>query len=127
MCIRDRRKEITNYQDLLEAEKILTELIADINSVEQQISEIGTVTLSKEKIIEATRQAYDSLPEDSKKGVTNYKDLVNAERTLDALKKEIDDVIASINAIGEVTYAKSSVIQMTREAYTCLLYTSRCV
>ncbi|MFQ9950945.1 MAG: PQQ-binding-like beta-propeller repeat protein [Clostridium sp.] len=116
----EQRKEITNYQDLLEAEKILTELIADINSVEQQISEIGTVTLSKEKIIEASRQAYDSLPEDSKKGVTNYKDLVNAERTLDALKKEIDDVIASINAIGEVTYAKSSVIQMTREAYTAL-------
>lgn len=55
-------------------------------TVVKRIQEIGTVTLDSGDKIAAARKAYDALTEAQKKQVTNYEDLVNAEKAYQELK-----------------------------------------
>lgn len=116
----EQQAKITNYELLTEAENTLAKLIEEINLVEEQIRGIGIVTLGQEAAIQAARLAYDKLPDDSKAGVENYDVLVESEKYLDGLKKAVEDVIVSIDAMGEVAYSKADTIQAVREAYDAL-------
>ncbi len=86
----EQKEEITNYQELLDAEELLNQLIDEIRSVENRIDGIGVVTLEKETLIQAAREAYEQLPADSKPGVSNYSVLTAAEEELQSLKKPAD-------------------------------------
>lgn len=60
----------------------------EIKKVETLISEIGTVTLEKEKKIKEANEAYRSLSESQRKKVGNYKVLQNAIKEINRLKIE---------------------------------------
>ena len=75
---------------LLDAEELLGQLVDEIRSVENRIDAIGVVTLEKETLIQAAREAYEQLPADSKPGVSNYSVLTAAEEKLQSLKKPAD-------------------------------------
>lgn len=60
----------------------------EIKKVEDLISEIGTVTLEKEKKIKEANEAYRSLSESQRKKVGNYKVLQNAIKEINRLKIE---------------------------------------
>ena len=83
-------------------------------------------------LIDAARNAYTALTEDQKALVTNYEVLTTAETTYANLKAAAekaaadklaaDDVIAKINAIGEVKYTEAckTLITTARNAYDAL-------
>ena len=99
-----------------------------------KIIAIGEVVYTEDckALIEAARNAYDALTADQKALVTNIEVLTVAERTYGNLKAAAekaaadklaaDDVIAKINAIGEVAYTEAckNMIDAARNAYTAL-------
>ena len=103
------------------------------SEVEEKIDAIGEVTLESEADIKAARKAYDALTDEQKALVTNYEDLVAAEKKLEELKaaatqEEIDEAAASavdkkIDAIGDtdaVTQDSEESFKAAREAYNNL-------
>ena len=97
--------------------------IAD--QVEAKIDAIGTVTLESESAIKEARRAYDALDRKQKVLVLNYAELEAAEAELEKLKASADqnaanEVIAKIDAIGDVTIDSGDAIQAAREAYEAL-------
>lgn len=92
------------------------------------ISEIGDVSLESDDAIEAARDAYDDLNDKQQENVENYKTLTKAESKLTKLQEEkskedqskADEVIATIDAIGEVTLDKADAVSQARKAYTAL-------
>jgi len=81
-----RRNEIeTEYNDLV---------TKTISSVEQSISAIGTVELTKEQLIKAARYKYDKCPADIQKQISNVDVLVAAEQhysTLKEVKEKVEE------------------------------------
>ena len=75
-----------DQEKLLKAYKAAQEV--EIKNVEKLIAGIGKVTLKSEEKITDAKIAYNSLPEDKKKKVSNYSILVAAEKELQKLKKE---------------------------------------
>ena len=127
---------VTNYATLVAAEQVYEQLKAEAeadqkaaNVVIDLIDQIGEVTLASEEAINAARTAYNSLTSIQQELVTNYGTLLAAETTLELLKQQAtidqamaDDVIARIEAIGEVTYTNNcySRIFDARTAYDAL-------
>ena len=127
---------VTNYATLVAAEQVYEQLKAEAeadqkaaNVVIDLIDQIGEVTLASEPAINAARTAYNSLTSIQQELVTNYGTLLAAETSLELLKQQAtidqamaDDVIARIEAIGEVTYTNNcySRIFDARAAYDAL-------
>lgn len=143
--LEDRLKEqITNYNKLVQAEKIYYDLKQKIEKEQQNITaaeevarlinHIGTVTAgtdSKVKI-EIAKYAYTKLSAEQKKLVSNYPLLQQAEKLYEELlvragKAESDKIAAEavtqiIEAIGTVKYEQTSKakIDVARYAYNKL-------
>jgi hypothetical protein len=140
----DQKALVTNYEVLTVAEttyanlKAAAQQAADdqeaANEVIGKINAIGEVAYTTEckALIDAARNAYSELTADQKALVTNYEVLTTAETTYANLKAAAekaaadkaaaDDVIAKINAIGEVAYTEAckNLIDAARNAYTAL-------
>ena len=140
----DQKALVTNYEVLTVAEttyanlKAAAQQAADdqeaANEVIGKINAIGEVAYTEacKALIDAARNAYSELTADQKALVTNYEVLTTAETTYANLKAAAekaaadkaaaDDVIAKINAIGEVAYTPESkaLIETARNAYTAL-------
>ena len=140
----DQKALVTNYEVLTVAEttyanlKAAAQQAADdqeaANEVIGKINAIGEVAYTTEckALIDAARNAYSELTADQKALVTNYEVLTTAETTYANLKAAAekaaadkaaaDDVIAKINAIGEVAYTEAckNLIDAARNAYNAL-------
>ena len=132
---------VTKLDTLTAAEAKLAQLKKDVadkaaaDAVMEKINAIGDVTLDDKEAIEAARAAYTALTEDQKNLVTNEATLVAAEAQLKVLqdqaaqnaadKKAADDVIALIDAIGEVTLESEDAIKAARTAYDALTTTQK--
>ena len=140
----DQKALVTNYEVLTVAEttyanlKAAAQQAADdqeaANEVIGKINAIGEVAYTEacKALIDAARNAYSELTADQKALVTNYEVLTTAETTYANLKAAAekaaadkaaaDDVIAKINAIGEVAYTEAckNLIDAARNAYTAL-------
>ena len=115
------------------AEKAAADQLA-ADDVIAKITAIGEVAYNETSkgLIDAARNAYTALTEDQKALVNNYEVLTTAETTYANLKAAAekaaadkaaaDDVIAKINAIGEVAYTEAckNLIDAARNAYTAL-------
>ena len=124
----------TTYANLkAAAEKAAADQLA-AGEVIDKIIAIGEVAYTDacKALIDAARNAYSELTADQKALVTNYEVLTTAETTYANLKAAAekaaadkaaaDDVIAKINAIGEVAYTEACkhLIDAARNAYTAL-------
>lgn len=83
-----------------------------------KIDEIGEVTVDKTQVIMSARNAYELLSDEEKAQVTNYDILAAAEEKLDELL--VPDLIAKIDAIGDVTLEKEEAIMEARTLYDAL-------
>ncbi len=115
---------VSNAQTLFDAEAALQALIDQeaANTVIEKIEAIGEVTLEDEAAINDARTLYTALTEDQKALVTNLQTLLDAEANLAVLKQQaaVDEVIAKIDAIGEVTLNSAAAISAARTAYNAL-------
>ena len=119
---------VTNADTLEQAEKAFADLAdqAKAEEVIALIDAIGEVTADSKEAIEAARSAYDALTDSQKALVTNIADLLTAEKAYEALTQQGDDqakaeeVIALIDAIGEVTADSKDDIEAARSAYDAL-------
>ena len=122
----EEKAKIVNYSVLTEAEETYAVLKADHEAAEAVESIIDAlpnpIELTSEGAINAARAAYDALTATQQGYVNNYEELTDAEATLKQLKDEkaANDVIALINAIGEVTLEKEAAIVTARNAYNAL-------
>ncbi|MGI5873344.1 MAG: S-layer homology domain-containing protein [Bacillota bacterium] len=133
----DQKKLISNYNTLTAAETRYNDLkaaddkakadAAAAKAVTDQISAIGTVTLSSKNAIDTARNGYDGLTADQKKLVTNYSTLTAAETRYAALLGQVSEdqraaiaVDDRINAIGTVTLDSKTAIAAARSAYNGL-------
>ena len=88
------------------------------------IDAIGAVAYTKASydLITAARSLYDALPEASKKNVSNYSTLTDAELSFASLKTAaVNNVKSLITAIGTVTISSGDAIDAARAAYDALL------
>ena len=129
----DMEKEVLAYFEMTElleeAQEIYNALQGDraaADEVEDLITAIGIVDLTKETAITAARAAYDALTDTRKAMVGNYAALTAAEERLAQLKQEAldraaaDTVEEQINAIGAVTAFSDKKITAARAAYDAL-------
>lgn len=128
-----QQKLVTNYDVLVAARAEYDALVAQeqgnqaaANAVIEKIGAIGTVTLDSGSAIRSAREAYDALTAEQKALVINYSALTNAEKEYADLQKQAADAAAAkavenkIDAIGEVTVEKESLINAARDAYNAL-------
>ena len=118
---------VENYETLVEAEKVLAELIEkeaqEVNAVKEKIAAIGTVTFDSKEQIETARKAFDALSDAQKVSVDNYEILVKAEEALAIIIADMeaaDFVEEKIAAIGIVTLDSKEQIEIARKAYDAL-------
>ena len=90
----------------------------EVVEVIAKIDAIGEVTLQSKDKINAARDAYNNLPKEQQENVTNIDKLIAAEIKLSDL--QIKDVIAKINAIGNVSPGSKDKINSARDAYNAL-------
>ena len=121
----DAKGYVSNLNLLQGAESRLAQLDAAI-AVDQQIVNIGTVTLEKEQQIINARAAYDALSANENRWVLYLSTLEAAEARLAELKTQkqhAEEVEALINEIGQVETANQatlSKIQAAENAYANL-------
>ncbi len=127
------RKDVDNYQKLLDAEKKYSDLKkqddqAKADAVKKLIDEMGN---DQDKIKEA-RKAYDDLTKDQKKLVTNYNKLTAAEyqrassTATSSDRKSAQDTIDLIAQIGDkVSDTSGAKIDAARKAYDKLSDTQK--
>ena len=94
------KARISNYNTLTAAEAALEKEKQAVADVMQKIDAIGEVTLDSEAAITEARNAYDKLSEASKKKVTNYSVLTDAEAALKELWKD-DTITCYVRAEGD--------------------------
>lgn len=99
-------------------------LAKQAKAVEQQIENIGAVSLRSGDSIITARRAYDALDEDAALLVENLGELVQAEKALQELQdkawRQADEAKKRIEAIGEVSIESESAIVSAREYYDSL-------
>ncbi|MDY4218887.1 MAG: discoidin domain-containing protein, partial [Candidatus Faecousia sp.] len=97
------------------ANTTVTVRVPTVDEVIALIDAIGTpITVESRDAIKAARVAYENLPEDDQKLVTNYETLEKAEADYLALA---DAVEALIDEIGYVTLESKAAIEAARAAY----------
>ena len=128
----EQKELVTNYQDLLDAEALITQLIAEINLVIVMIDafpDLADITLDDEAEIVAARTAYDALTAEQKELVTNYQDLLDAEARLAELQQavidqvvanEVSGMIAALPDLADITLDDEPEIVAARNAYDAL-------
>ena len=114
----EEKAQVTNYEVLVQKEKAYRELI--LHHVHGLIEKIGEVSLKSESQILLAREAYDSLTAEEKEGIKTLEVLLDAERSLALLKKEVQTVIDLIDEMGEVTLVKEETIRSVRTSYEAL-------
>ena len=138
------KKRVSNLDVLVAAEEALVQAkqeaadkeIADkaaAAAVDALIDAIGTVTLDSLDAIVAAEEAYNNLTEDQKDLVENHLILTDARAAYDTLKaaadkeaadkaaaKIVEDQIAALPAVGELTLTDKDTVKAAREAYTNL-------
>lgn len=71
--------------------------------VMEKIDALGEITLEKEKQVKEARKAYEGLGDEFKQKVTNLSILINAEKTIAAIKEEnqkvVDEFVSKVNEI----------------------------
>lgn len=122
----DAKGYVSNLNLLQGAESRLAELDAAI-AVDQQIVNIGTVTLEKEQQIINARTAYNALSANENRWVLYLSTLEAAEARLAELKTQkqhVEEVEALIDAIGNVdsTKATKDRIDAAYNAYQALTH-----
>ncbi|MGI5874959.1 MAG: S-layer homology domain-containing protein [Bacillota bacterium] len=115
---------VTNADTLEQAEKAFADLAdqAKADEVIALIDAIGDVTADSKDDIDAARSAYDALTDAQKALVTNADTLEQAEKAFADLadQAKADEVIALIDAIGEVTADSKDDIEAARSAFDAL-------
>ena len=119
---------VTNHDLLLEKQEAYNALIAlsdaAANAVMSEIANLGEITVESGSILYPLRDRYESLPEASKRLVTNLSSLESAEAAYAKLIEETGEksrrVIEMIEAIGQVTLDKENAILRARAAYDAL-------
>lgn len=88
-------------------------------AVDQQITDIGEVSLDSKDAISTAESAVAALPEEDRKQLKNEEKLKEARTTYDGLVKQdaADKVSEAIAAIGEVSLDSKEAIAKAREAY----------
>ncbi len=95
-------------------------------TVIDQITALGEITLDKKTAVEAARAAYNTLTENQKQLVTNLELLIAAEAKIAQLEAAAADqaaaqaVIDQIAALGEITLEKKAAVEAARAAYNTL-------
>ena len=110
------KEYVSNYNVLTAAE---AEYDA-ISNVVSQIEANKEVSYSKAEDIRKAREAYEVLTSEQKAKITNYQTLLDAEKELQSLINEIENVKTSINNIGTVSLDSEEAITMARKAYDAL-------
>ena len=104
-ALTDAQKSLVdNYDVLVEAEKTLAAINADMeaaDAAEEKIDAIGAVTIHSANKIKVARTAYDALSDAQKQYVENYNALTDAESKIAALY--IEAAKANHKAIYEAT------------------------
>ena len=133
----EQKELVTNYQDLLDAEALITQLIAEINLVIVMIDafpDLAGITLDDEAEIVAARNAYNALTPEQKELVTNYQDLLDAEARLaqlqqavidEVLANEVSAMIAALPDLADITLDDEAEIVAARNAYNALTPTQK--
>ncbi|MGI6175697.1 MAG: hypothetical protein ACOYJC_05985 [Christensenellales bacterium] len=121
------KQYVSNYGILREAENELIRLKASrecIEEVERLISAIGSLynlTLESEPAIKTARQAFNELPVELARQVSNRQTLGWAEERLELLKNNaVSDVQNMIGTIGPIRLSRESKIVAARKAYDAL-------
>lgn len=116
----EQKKLVKNFDKVEKAEETLSTL--KIENVENLINEIGTIQANKEtkdKISQA-EQAYNAtLTDEERAKVNNYDKLSDIRTQYGELA--VQNCIAAIDAIGEVTLDSGDVINDATEAYLLVL------
>lgn len=107
---------VKNRNELSSARKTFDKLLAE--NLDDDIAEIGEVTLDKKNEIERLNIAYEALTEDQRKLVKNKKIL--DEDTKSVLVKKIADVQTKISDIGIVSLDSGEKITVARNAFESL-------
>ena len=90
----------------------------ETKAAEAAIEAIGEVTLDSEELIVTAEDMYDALTPEDQEQVENYDLLLEARETYDTLR--VDQVMALIGEIGEVTLDSGAKIEAARTAYEAL-------
>ena len=94
------------------------------DAVMNLIDNIGTVTLDSETVINAAQSAYETLPTERKKLVTNIDALYDAQNFLAYLKQNektlVNDAINAIKAIGKVDRFSGDAVKEAERQYSHL-------
>ena len=93
--------------------------VTGVESVENLINKIGTVTIDSENAIKTARDAYDKLSDSDKALVSNYTKLEKAEKDFAPIAKKVENVEMLIAAIGKVSNddATKAKVKAARDAY----------
>ena len=90
----------------------------ETKAAEAAIEAIGEVTLDSEELIVTAEDMYDALTPEDQEQVENYDLLLEARETYDTLC--VEQVVALIDEIGEVTLDSGAKIDAARNAYEAL-------
>lgn len=112
----EQKKLVSNEEKLLSSIEELSNLKIDF--AENQIADIGEVTLKSEKDIKAAREAYDALADKEKQKVTRYNELTDAETVYEDLA--VKNCVDLINAIGTVSLESKEKISEAKKVYISL-------
>lgn len=116
----EQKKLVKNYDQIEKAEQALSTL--KVENVENLINEISTIQAdkdTKDKITQAEQAYRATLTEEEKAQVSNYDKLTDIRIQYGALA--VQNCIAAIDAIGEVTLDSSDAIHNATEAYLLVL------
>ena len=113
------KAEVTNYASLVAAEAKYDELMQKgVDSVKALINAIGNVEYTEERKgkIEAARNAYDGLTDEQKALVDNLETLKHDEEVY----AHLEEVVKTIESIGEVDLESEESIEKAKVAYEAL-------
>lgn len=111
-----QKEKVSNYPVLTDSETALSDL--QVSGCASLIDSIGTVSLDSRDAITAALDAYDSLSDSQKSQVGNYDKLTQANTDYRSLC--VQNCIALISQIGEVTLDSGDAISAAEDAYEAL-------
>lgn len=117
----DKKKEVTNYQKLLESFDALQLILTNIDKIRanalvvinliNDLPKVEEVKIKNKEVVNNVRNVYDKLDENAKALVSNYQKLVELENKINQLEKELEleelskPVIKAIDALPNLTEA----------------------
>lgn len=95
----EEKKEVENYSVLQDAQA----LIERVASVEEKIDAIGTVNAESEPLITAAKEAFDSLPEEEQRLVSNRDTLADAVNEYTEISASCWEIEYMVDEFGDET------------------------